>query len=174
MTIGDAFRRLVRALKAAGQSYQESRSNAQGTSGNEAADMAKHHIGRVEWETSANDEVVACEQSNPDARLIAVASLYGRVQVRVCQKNMAHEEFRAAFPKAYTYGPGGSERSGTHVGLSFTTEDELLERFQDDKEYDKRRDPYFKCLPRLKTAETTFMWAVVNSKSRHFQFPAKR
>jgi hypothetical protein len=92
--------------------------------------------------------------------LIAVASLYGELKVRVCQKNMPEEEFRAAFPNA-TYGPGGSERS-VRTGLSFTTEDDLLSAFKMTR-MDQRRNARPKRLPRVKTAETTFLWAVVNS-----------
>ncbi len=172
MNIGTAFRRLTRAFKAAGTSYRESRSSAREAAEAETAGRPHYDSNSIDWETSVNDEVVICEANHPGARLIAVASLYGRVQIRVCQKNMSEAEFRAAFPVAYTYGPGGSERAGKDIGISFTTGADLLARLREDSEWEPRRNPYLKRLPRLRMAETTFVWAIVNSNARHFQYSA--
>lgn len=113
-------------------------------------------------------EVELCEKDAPGARLIAVARMFSLVQVRVCQKNMTEEQFRERFDVAYSYGPGGSERSGSSVHISFTSSDDFNQRLRDDKWYDARRDAFYKCAPRLKVTQTEFLWARINSTSRHF------
>src|SRR5882672_404090 len=93
MDIGHTFRRLTQAFKGARHPAET-----------DSTVGSYFEPESIKWETSADDEVVICEASDPGARLIAAASLCGVVQIRVCPKNMTPEEFRVAFPMAYTYG----------------------------------------------------------------------
>ena len=114
-------------------------------------------------------DVELCDESDEGARLIAVASLFGKTMVLVCAKKMSAEQFRNATEVAYSYGPGGNERQGTYVGIHFDSAERLEQRIKDDEYYDRRRTT-LKRREMMHWCETQYQWAKVTSRKRWFEF----
>jgi hypothetical protein len=123
-------------------------------------------------ESAIHGAVELCEAGASGARLIAVASLFGITQVRVCQKNTTEGTFKEQFGVAYSYGPGGSEGDGRDVSISFTCAAELAQRIEYDARFDKelKRKPEQQRAKRIRTIQTRFLWAQVHGKQRHYTF----
>ncbi|WP_066739125.1 hypothetical protein [Cupriavidus sp. D384] len=114
-------------------------------------------------------EIELCDESEEGARLIAVASLFGKTTVLVSAKKTPGEHFKKATEVAYSYGPGGNERKGNHVGISFDTAERLEERIKDDEYYDRRRTT-LKRRDMMRWCETRYLWAKVTSRKSWFEF----
>lgn len=117
-------------------------------------------------------DVELCERGASGARLIAVASLFGITQVRVCQKNTTEDSFKEQFEVAYSYGPGGSEAYGDAVSISFTTAADLARRVEEDRHYDQlhKRAPAKQRATRIRSVQTRFSWARIHGTARYYTF----